>query len=114
MTDKLPNPDAAIVEQSKILDYLLNAGHPAGAAKARYFTNRGFAAATWPDFAAALRAHGKENAVTKVTATEWGVRYQVDCHCKAPDGSSQCIRSVWEVRERHGAPRLLTAHPLAD
>lgn len=35
---KLPNTHLAIVEQSKICDYLLNSDHRFGASKARFFS----------------------------------------------------------------------------
>lgn len=112
MSDCLPNASLARVEETKLLDYLLNPGHPQGRSKAQYFIGRGFEREAWGGLADALRAQGANNRVTKTTITPWGTRFQVDCHCPTPDGSNPCIRSVWEVTADDQPPRLLTAHPL--
>ena len=44
---KLPNADAAIVEEPTVRDYLLNSDHPHGLNEARFFESVEFAAATW-------------------------------------------------------------------
>src|SRR5438105_1031119 len=48
---KLPNAELAVVEQKKIVDYLLNSTHPLGASKARFSANSDFARTlgrSWP------------------------------------------------------------------
>jgi hypothetical protein len=114
MTGKLPGVSRALVEQQKIMEYLLNLAHEQGAGKARFFLARGFSLAEWPAFGEALIAQGANNQVTKMTQTEYGVRYHVDCHCPTPDGTNPCIRSVWEIAPDGRCPRLLTAHPLKN
>lgn len=111
MIQQLPNAQCAWVEQNKIVGYLLNPQHLDGKSKEKFFTGRGFDSANWQIMRDALIAQGRNNTVTKVTKTEWGTRYQVDCHCPTPDGSNPCIRSVWEIRPEEACPRLLTAHP---
>ena len=114
MTIKLPGVSRALVEQRRITDYLLNLAHEQGASKARFFLARGFSLAAWAAFGEALIAQGRNNQVTKVTPTDYGVRYQVDCHCPTPDGMNPCIRTVWEIAQPGQGPRLLTAHPLKN
>lgn len=114
MTQFLPNVHCARVEESKVLEYLLNPAHPDGASKARFFLARGFAPNAWQTMRDAMIAQGRVNRVTKVTETRWGSRYQVDCHCPTPDGSNPCIRSVWEIGNDGPCPRLLTAYPLSN
>lgn len=110
----LPNPHCAFVEEAKIRRYLLNAEHPDGGSKARFFLGRGAAIGQWLAFRAVLLDHARNNPVT-------GVRqhpdqpvslHQVDCQVSMPDGSRPCIRTVWEVRADQPCPRLVTAHPL--
>jgi filamentous hemagglutinin len=110
--EKLPGADRAYVEFGKVRDYLLNAEHPQGASKAKFFAARGFVAKDWQVFASALVAQGRNNWVTRTTATEWGTRYQVDCQCPTPDGMNPCVRTVWEIAGDGGGPRLLTAPPI--
>lgn len=114
MMQRLPNAHCALVEEKKIVDYLLNLGHADGVSKARFFLARGFGLAAWQTMRDALIAQGRDNQVTKLTRTPWGSRYQVDCHCPTPDGANPCIRSVWEIGNEGRCPRLLTAYPLSN
>jgi hypothetical protein len=57
---KLPNAHLALVEQTKVCEYLLNAAHRFGASKARFFTEFGFSLDNWEGLAIALKAHGAE------------------------------------------------------
>lgn len=113
MNQQLPNCECAVVEQKKIVEYLLNLSHIQGASKAKFFLARGFALAQWQSMRDALIVQGCRNLVTKVTPHSWGVRYQVDCHCPTPDGVNPCIRTVWEIAAAGACPRLLTAHPMS-
>lgn len=112
MSQHLPRSECAVVEQKKIVEYLLNPAHPDGASKAKFFLARGFGAAQWQTMQTALQAQGNRNLVTKVTLHPWGARYQVDCHCPTPDGINPCIRTIWELASASAYPRLLTALPL--
>lgn len=53
---KLPNAHLAIVEEAKIRDYLLNAGHRFGVSKARFFSEFGFTLEAWSGLAVAPRS----------------------------------------------------------
>lgn len=109
---KLPNPDIAIVERDKIADYLLNASHPYGASKARFFASFGFDPEAWEILAVALLAHGQQNEVARQKETGFGPRYEVEGEITAPDGRRPRVRTVWQVDEGEIAPRLITAYPL--
>jgi len=39
---KLPNPEKAVVERGKVVDYLLNSAHPDNGGKAAFFEGLGF------------------------------------------------------------------------
>ena len=112
MEAKLPNAENAIVEQEKILDYLLNPNHPIGATKAKFFAKLGFAVEKWDVLANALLVHGQTNEVKRVRETEFGPQYSVEGAIKAPDGRAPFIRSVWQMDKGAVAPRLITAYPL--
>ena len=64
---KLPNANRAIVDESKIVEYLLSARHPDGRSKAAFFSGFGFRAQRWVAFARALRDHGSTGEVTGVS-----------------------------------------------
>jgi hypothetical protein len=108
---KLPGLDCAFVEPGKIQDYLLNLRHPKGGSKASYFRGLGFAPEDWMNFAIALRRHAAMNPVVDEKTDQYGTRYVVDCSFAAADGTSPCIRTVWEIQPLNPCPRLITAHP---
>lgn len=109
---KLPNANLAIIEEAKVIDYLLNQKHRFGASKARFFRQFGFRPEKWEDLAAALRKHGRQNEVTKVRETGFGPRYEVEGELTTPDGRRSRVRTVWQVDAGDIVPRLITAYPL--
>ncbi len=109
---KLPGADRAIIDESKVVDYLLSESHPDGRAKAAFFSAFGFRVQRWRTFAAALRAHGASGEVTRMSESDYGPRYSVDGAIETPDGRSPRVRTVWIIDSERRAPRLITAHPL--
>ncbi|HEV2971814.1 MAG TPA: hypothetical protein VGY55_17705 [Pirellulales bacterium] len=109
---KLPNAHLAIVEQAKVVDYLLNPVHRYGASKARFFYLFGFRVERLEVLAVALRAHGQQNEVGKTRETGFGPRYEVEGELEAPDGRRPRVRTVWQMDDGQIAPRLITAYPI--
>jgi hypothetical protein len=62
---RLPNANKALVEQEKVLGYLLNTQHRYGASKAKFFHNFGFTVQSWQILAEALSIHGRQNEVSR-------------------------------------------------
>jgi uncharacterized protein DUF6883 len=108
---KLPNAHMAIVERTKVCEYLLNTAHPFGESKARFFQQFGFTLSAWEVLAVALKEHGAENEVLKSKDTGFGPRYEVEGELPAPDGRRPRVRTVWQVDVDQEAPRLITAYP---
>ena len=108
----LPNVGRALVEQAKIVEYLLNPVHRYGASKARFFAQFGFRLEDREVLAVALREHGQQNEVTKLRRTGFGPRYEVEGELTAPDGRRPNVCTVWQMDEGEAAPRLITAYPL--
>lgn len=96
----------------KIIAYLLNPAHRYGASKARFFAAFGFRVDEWEVLAQALREHGQNHAVTEVTETGFGPRYEVEGELIAPDGRRPRGRTVCQLDEGEVAPRLIIAYPL--
>jgi hypothetical protein len=48
---RIPNADRAVIEPSKLHDYLLSRGHPVGRFKASFFLALGYSAETWRQLA---------------------------------------------------------------
>ncbi|HEY3757113.1 MAG TPA: hypothetical protein VGL42_13260 [Opitutaceae bacterium] len=109
---KLPEPDSLVVEREKIVDYLLNPQHRFGASKAQFFAAFGFKAEEWGALADAIRRHGREHEVSKVTETRFGPRFEVDGELRTPVGRRPQVRTVWQWDKGQLAPRLITAHPI--
>jgi len=109
---KLPNAHLAVVEEKKVVDYLLNSSHRFGASKARFFAAFGFTVASWRVLAEALREHARVGDVASTTDTGFGPRFEVDGALAAPDGRRPRVRTVWQVDVGGVAPRLITAYPL--
>lgn len=109
---KLPNAHLAIVEQEKIIGYLLNPAHRYGASKARFFAGFGFRLDDWETLARALRKHGEDLEVSTERETGFGPRYEVDGPLDTPDGRTPRVRTVWQLNHGDVAPRLVTAYPL--
>ena len=109
---RLPNADELVVEREKIVDYLLNADHQAGATKAAFFDHFGFRIEEWEALAVALLEHGRDNHVIRMTETGFGPRYVVEGEIRTPDGRQPRIRSVWQFDRGQIAPRLITAYAL--
>ena len=111
---KLSNAHLAVVEQEKMVDYLLNPAHRHGASKARFFSGFGFRAEAWETLAAALREHGQRHDVARTKETGFGPRYEVEGEIAAPDGRRPRVRTVWPFGRwmKDRLRPLITAYPL--
>jgi hypothetical protein len=108
----LPDAGDAIVEKSKVTDYLVALDHPEGSSKAEFLSSFGFTAADWKVLARALVAHARTHPVSSVLKSRYGTKYRIDGPIRCPDGRSPSIRAVWIIDEGAEFPRLVTAHPL--
>jgi hypothetical protein len=109
----LPNADHAIVDQGKIVAYLINATHPDNGGKARFFFNLGFSIDQWELLQAALRTLAVRGAVVQTSQTVHGDKFVVDGGITTPSGKMAEVRSVWIIDHGTKNPRLVTAYPRA-
>jgi len=109
---RLPGVSQARVEQSKILEYLLNEDHPEGGSKAAFFRQFGFQRRRWEQFAEALRNHALHHEVRQKVESTHGTRYAIEGPLQSPDGRNPVVRSVWIVEDVATTPRLVTAYPI--
>lgn len=108
---KMPNANAAVIEQAKIVRYLLDVDHPQGGAKARLLVSLGYRASHWQQLEYGLRnAHLVEDVVA-TSQTSWGVRYEIVAPLTGPSGDTVVFRSVWQIDLGTDAPRLITMYP---
>lgn len=108
---KLPNADNALIEQAKLVDYLLNTQHRRGASKAHVLHSFGYNPAQWQQLADDLRQYHCTADVTATRETPYGMRYEIRAILVTPSGRHITLRSVWQIDSGSSAPRLLTLFP---
>ena len=86
MTRGPPNAQEALVEEKKIIGYLLNTVHPDGAGKPRFFSSLGFTLANWQQLADALTKQAFQNQVSEVVESSYGNRNTVAGEMMTPGG----------------------------
>src|SRR5438045_985909 len=86
--------------------YLLSGDHPAGRAKATFFTTVGFDRSKWRRLRNALLRHAQSGTVTSVNETRFGNKYTVEGPLRTPSGRAPLLRSIWLVRDGETAARL--------
>jgi hypothetical protein len=109
---KVPNPEKAVIPQSKLVDYLLSLSHPYGRSKGRFFTQQGFSPERWQVLEEALRRHATECVVTERFNTAFGLKLVVEGNLVTPKGKIARIRSVWFVETDESFASFVTAYPL--
>jgi hypothetical protein len=109
---KLPHAENAVVPESKITQYLLNAEHPRGKDKAEFFTRFGFSMAQWESLRDALLAHAIDHDVASTLDAPEGILYAIEGVLDTPDKRLPQIRSVWMIDTDSTKPRFVTAYPL--
>jgi hypothetical protein len=107
----LPNAAIAVVEASKVREYLLSPSHPIGRFKATVFNALGYEQPDWPRLRDDLLLHGRSGQARLAEATQYGQKYVVSGNVTGPNGRSGRLVSVWLVASEGSAPRFLTAYP---
>lgn len=111
---RLPGAGSAIVDSSKVRDYLLSPTHVVGYTKARFFSRLGFAASRWEELRAQLLELALHADAEVAEATPFGQKYQVRGIIRGPNGRVAGILTIWIIREGEHRPRLVTAIPVAS
>ena len=110
---KLPNADLAVVDRTKVLDYLLNEAHPDNGGKARFFGLLGYSREAPERLMEALRDVAERGEVVSSAESAHGQKYVVDGRLSGHTQESRqwSIRTVWIIDRGEDAPRLVTAYP---
>jgi hypothetical protein len=108
---RIPNADAAIIEETKARDYLLNADHRENRGKARVLAALGYEAANWTQFAQDLRRQHLTQEITRTEDTPFGPKWMINASLRGPRGSAMMI-SVWMTDLGETRPRLVTLRPV--
>lgn len=100
-----------VVPDAKVVDYLLDPGHPIGGAKASFFESFGFMRDRADLLTAALLDHTDRHPVYSERAHRYGVNREIRGNLPSPDGRDPCIVVVWFQTVGDDVHRLLTAYP---
>ncbi|MEM8893206.1 MAG: DUF6883 domain-containing protein [Bacteroidota bacterium] len=102
------------IEESKIRDYLLNAGHPDGGSKARFLLNLGFNIEESEVLSAAIISLAINNELIGIEESQYGHKLLVDGKLMTPSGRAVFLRTVWFKRKNQDLTKLVTAYPIKN
>jgi hypothetical protein len=108
---KLPNADRAIVDETKVRDYLLSPEHPVGRFKARVFRAAGYRREEWQRLQNDLRLLARIVDVRQDGDVRFGQRFVGAGPLQTPTGRLLPVVTVWLIPSPGHAPRLITAYP---
>lgn len=109
---KLPNPENAIIEDSKLSGYCLNPYHSDGQHKARVFKSAlNLDIDTMEELKASLLEAVKTQDATPDRRNSYGQKYVID-FMMTRGSNTATIHSVWIVRDDENMPRLVTCYVL--
>jgi hypothetical protein len=109
---KLPFADQATVSERKISEYLLNADHPRGRGKARFFLRLGFSR-DQPHVLGEALMRLAATAEMDETTSIFGRKFVGTGQLETPGGRTVRVVTVWMLADGAPPPRLVTAYPAA-
>jgi len=108
---KLPFAERAIVDASKLRDYLLSSEHPVGRFKARVFAAAGYRQKDWSRLQRDFLTLATTMEVERTASDEHGQRFAGSGNLAAPNGSLLPVTTIWIIRSGEVEPRFVTAYP---
>ena len=105
------NANRAVIDEEKLLGYLLSETHPVGRYKAAFFSSLGYSAADWERLRTDLREHVLKLDPDRERETQYGRKYEFHASLNGPNGRSAQVVSVWMVHSQEDFPRFITAYP---
>jgi hypothetical protein len=111
---KLPGVDDALIDPTKVRDYLLSSSHPIGRFKGAFFRSLGYSEGEWQRLERDLRSLAALGRAVRGAVSPYGQKYEVRGILRGPSGRTAALVTVWIVLTGEEAPRLVTAYPGAD
>lgn len=108
---KLPNSERAVIEPTKLIQYLLNTEHKRGGHKARVLLDFGYHIDSWQQLQSDIRRLHLLAEVEIVRQTPYGTRYEIRAPLETPSGRTLTVRTVWQIDKGTDFPRLITLFP---
>ena len=103
--------DTAIISPEKLRDYVINASHPDGESKARFFQSMGYEQHNWKTLEHDLRSLHLTHDVLPGHPSEYGQKYEIRAPLRGPNGTMRWCRSIWMIRHRETIARFITLIP---
>ena len=107
---KLPAGGDVLIEERKVLEYLLSRSHPVGRFKARVFAALGFESKDVEGFIGELRRIAAAGEVSEVVRTAFGEKYVVPGDLNGSLGALPVL-TVWFLERGQERARLVTVRP---
>ena len=108
---RIPNSDRAVIESSKLTEYLLNIEHKRGGAKAKLPIQFGYSIDNWERLEADIRQFHLTQDVTVIKETDYGTRYEISTSLMTPVERPLVVKTVWQIDIGTDIPRLITLVP---
>jgi hypothetical protein len=108
---RLPNYEKALIEPTKIRDYILSPIHPIGRFKAVLFQGMGYTQENWEQLIDDIRLYHLPLDAKPIEKSKYGQKYIIGGLIKGPNGKIVIFRSIWIILEGEDIPRLITIYP---
>lgn len=108
---KIPNSDQAVIESTKLTDYLLNIQHKKGDSKAKLLIKCGYSLDNWQQLELDIRRFHLNSDVTVSKSTMYGVRYEILTNLITPNNEVLFVKTVWQIDIGTDIPRFITLVP---
>jgi hypothetical protein len=108
---KIPNNDRALIEPSKLTEYLLNTGHKRGGTKAKLLLQFGYSPDNWQQLELDIRKFHLTEDVKLIKETAYGTRYEISANLITPINIPLLVKTVWQIDTGTDFPRLITLFP---
>lgn len=108
---RLPNAERAVIDTSKLREYLLSELHPIGRFKAAFFVALGYKDVAWERLESDLLHLAGSHDASPGQVSKYGRKYEVRGRLEGPSGRSAEVVTVWIVPVGEDVAHFVTAFP---
>jgi hypothetical protein len=108
---RLPNSSRAVVDDTKVRDYLLSPSHPVGRFKSVFFSALGFSVDNWMALRDVLLALAHTDDATPGQPSPYGQKFEIRATLPMSSGREAAVVTVWMVSNGQDFAHFVTAFP---
>jgi hypothetical protein len=108
---RLPNADKAIIEDSKLTEYILSPVHPIGRFKAAFFRGLGYTIANREAFKKQLQKLALSENISSTEKIHYGTKFIIEGEIESSTGKSVKVVTIWVILKDEDIPRFVTVYP---